>query len=205
MLTRSRFAAINLDHKSKIPGYPDLVQTLENDDAKRSDFLVACLLKLGLKIDLEDKEVPSLSHLHLSSAVPSDISNLMDSLKGVITLRDGEEYLKDENDTFHFEQYSAWRCSPLIETLSSIGGETSDRADTTNNRDIDFDSAVKHVVVHDRTPPAEEETPFFNHAAYYGDLENYRSKKDKDDAAFGQCLLYGKVVTSTNTILEKYA
>lgn len=193
-----------MDHKSTNPGYSDLVQALEEDDKKRSDFLAACLLKLGLDVNRESKEVPSLSRLHLSSAVPSNVSIFMDSLREVITVRGGEEYLKDDNDIFHFEKPTKWAFKSVVDTLPVLTDETTDDLASADDRDIDFDDVVKHVIVHDQTPPTATETPLFNHKTYYSKLKHYRSQKVSGEAEFGQYVLYGDVVTSTNTILEKY-
>ena len=199
-----RFAAINLDHKSEISGYLDIVQALEEDDTKRSDFLTACLLKLGLEVNTENKEVPSLSRLHLSSAISSDISHFMGSLSEVIKLQDGEEYLQDENDTFHFQKPTAWGFGSLVNALPATADKTTDDTTSDDDKNIDYNKVVKRVIVHDKTPPAGKETPYFNHDAYYGNLKHYRSQKENDQAVFGHYILYGDVVTSTNTMLEKY-
>lgn len=203
-LTIFRFAAVNLDHKSKIPGYLDLVKALEEDDTKRSSFLAACLLKLGLKLNVENKEVPSLSRLHLSSAFPGEVSSFMESLKEVIGLRDGKEYLQDDNDTFCFEKASQLDVGSLVDALPAVHTKTTNGFDGADDRDIDFDAVVKHVIVHEKSPPSSGATIHFNHGSYYSDLERYRSQQDSNAAVFGHCILYADVVTSTNTILEKY-
>ena len=57
-----------------------------------------------MKVNEEEQAVPSLSHLHLSAHQASDVSELMASWHEIITLVDGQEYIKGENDTFHFQK-----------------------------------------------------------------------------------------------------
>ena len=198
-----RFAAVNLDHKSKIPGYSNVIKALEEDDSKRTDFLMACLLKLGLEVNEGNTEVPSLSRLHLSSAIPSDTSAFMESLREVITIRDGEEYLKDENDTFHFEKSASWAFGSLVDALPVAKDDKTDETRFGDERDTDYDKIVLRMIVHDKGSPAGKETPYFNHDAYYSNLKHYRSRTNNDEVVFGHYILYGDVVTSTNTLLEK--
>ena len=163
------------------------------------------MLKLGLKLNVENKEVPSLSRLHLSSASPGEVSSFMESLKEVIALRDGKQFLQDDNDTFCFEKASQLDVGSLGDALPAIYTKTTDGFDGADDRDIDFDAVVKHVIVHEKSPPSSGATIHFNHGSYYSDLERYRSQQDSNEAVFGHCILYADVVTSTNTILEKYA
>ena len=199
----SRFAAVNLDHKSAIAGYQDIIKTLEDDDGKRIDFLMACLLKFGLDVNKGNTEVPSLSRLHLSSSVPSDISGFMQSLKEIISIENGEEYIRDEHDTFLLEKSSSWAFGSLRDALPTSGDNKADEANPFKNRAVDSEKMVLRVVLHDGARPAAKETPYFNHEAYYSNLKHYRSGGHDDEMPFGQCILYGDVVTSTNTILEK--
>ena len=165
---------------------------------------MACLLKLGLDVNQENTAVPSLSRLHLSSASSPDTSKFMDSLREVIMIQDGEDYLKDENDTFHFEKPSAWTFGSVINALPGVKDKITDNASAGDDREPDYDKIIKRVIVHDKAPPQGKETPYFNHDAYYSNLKNYEAQKGNDEIVFGQQILYGDVVTSTNTILEKY-
>ena len=206
-LLLARFAAVNLDQESDIDGYAKVVEALSEDDKQRTDFLKACLLKLGLKVSQENTAVPSLSRLHLSSMLPNGTSNIMAGLKEIVSIVDGEEYIKDENDTFHLEKPSAWSLGSLAQALN---GETSEKtgddddADDDGDRFIDYNAVVKRLVVHGKEPPVSKETPYFNHDAFYANLKHYESNSQEANAGFGNNVLYGEVVTSTNTLLEKY-
>ena len=199
-----RFAAINLDKTLNLPGYSEVVAKVAADDEKRSEFLTACLLKLGLQVNEEDKMVPSLSRLHLSTVSPPDLANLMDTLREITTIHDGEEYIKDDNDTFHLEKPSAWALSTLSNAIQGLTVTSTDEPSSNDDRDIDYNAVVKRIIVHASTPPLGKETPYFNHDAFYNNLKHFALQEKDQEIIFGKHLLYGDVVTSTNTMLEKY-
>ena len=164
---------------------------------------MGCLLKLGLSVNQDNTAVPSLSRLHLSSALLDGTSEIMKSLQEVITISDGERYIKDENDTFHLEKPSAWSLGAIADALPSSKDMTDKEIDD-ENRIIDYNSVIKRLVVHEKDPPTSKETPYFNHDAFYANLEHYGSQVQNDDIKMGKTFMYGEVVTSTNTLLEKY-
>ncbi|KAK4694483.1 biotin---protein ligase, partial [Lecanoromycetidae sp. Uapishka_2] len=204
MSPHPEFAAVNLDSNSEIPGYAKIVEALAEDDKQRTDFLMACLLKLGLDVNQENTAVPSLSRLHLSSMLPNGTSAMMKSLREIITITDGEEYIKDENDTFHIEKPSAWSLSSIADSLPGTKKANTDAGDDDEDRIIDYNAVVKRLIVHDKEPPASKETPYFNHHAFFANLKYYQGQGQNESDDFGVNIMYGEVVTSTNTLLEKY-
>lgn len=192
-----------MDSNSEIPGYSKVVEALAEDDKQRTDFLMACLLKLGLDVNQENTAVPSLSRLHLSSVLPNGTSRMMKSLQEITTIVDGEEYIKDENDTFHLEEPSAWSIGSIAHAPPGAQDKTDD-GDFGDDRIIDYNAVVKRLMVHDKEPPASKETPYFNHHAFFANLKHYNSQSQADSDNFGKNIMYGEVVTSTNTLLEKY-
>ena len=202
-LTKPRFAAVNLDKKADGPRYVEVIDTLADDEKHRMDFLKACLTKLGLKIS-EEHHVPSLSRIHLSSLEPSETAEFLASLQELITTDDDEEYIKDENDTFHLEKPSTWKMSKLKSTLPVSEYEKTDEADDAEeDRIVDYNSVIKRLLIHEDGYPMTKETPYFNHNAFYSNLKHYQAQSEEDVTEFGKLLLYGEVVTSTNTMLEK--
>lgn len=177
-----------------------MIEQLEKDDDLRVRFLKGCLIKLGLLVSQESNPVPSLSRLHLSSLVPSGSSEVVAALEDIITIENGEEYIKDDNDTFRIEIPSAWSSGSAV---TKRGEEEADRDDN-EDRILNYSTIIKRIVVHDKEHPASKETPYFNHHAFFGNLSQYQSQLDEENIDFGVHLLYGEVVTSTNTILEKY-
>jgi biotin--protein ligase len=206
----ARFAAVNLDPKCSVPGYSNLVKALADDDEPRANFLKASLTKLGLIVSQETISVPSLSRLHLSSLHPFLVPELLSSWEEIITAEDGEEYIKGENDTFHLEkQVSRWTLNSLVKSLPGISGTNEEnKADQvdgagSDDRIIDFNAITKRLIPHEIDWPGTKETPYFNHHSFYGNLKAYQEEGLSEAEEFGKYLMYGEVVTSTNTMLEK--
>lgn len=200
-----RFDPVNLSRQADIPGYDDLIDQLSADEASRTSFLKACLTKLGLEVSQGTSAVPSLSKIHISSLHPSGVGEILCSLDDVTTRADGEEYVKGGNDLFHLEKPdSRWSLSALSEALASElqkpaknpGRGSPDPTAT------DYNVIPKRIVSHEDGWPDVKETPYFNHADYYSSLREFREKEPESET-WGDVLMYGEVVTSTNTLLEK--
>ncbi|KAI9715170.1 MAG: hypothetical protein M1812_006149 [Candelaria pacifica] len=202
LLTPLRFAAVNLDRHADGPDYSKLVDRVAADDKPRTEFLKACLTKLGLQVSQGNNPVPSLSRLHLSSIQPSDVEELVASLQDIITIRDGEEYIQGENDTFHIEKPAAWSLGSLATALPGVATDNNDKANAVD-RSLDYSTVIKRVCLHSKDYPACKETPDFNHHAFFANLKHYHSSSKESEGDFGKYLMYGEVVTSTNTMLEK--
>ncbi|KAL8790771.1 MAG: hypothetical protein Q9213_000395 [Squamulea squamosa] len=205
--THPEFAASNLDPTIDLPGYDKIVEALKENDQQRTDFLKACLLKLGLHVSQEAMGIPSLSRLHLSSAEIAGIPRLMEALGDIITEQDGEEYIVDENDTFHLEKPSRWSLGSVADaidgTVDTTSGDQQNENEADQDKIIDYDKIVKRLLIHDKEQPESKDTPYFNHNAYVANLKHYQSQSRGSGRIFGKELLYGEVVTSTNTLLEK--
>ncbi|TKX19146.1 biotin-protein ligase-like protein [Elsinoe australis] len=207
------FAAVNLGRGEENPNYPDIVAALAADDKPRVDFMKSCLTKLGLKVNQDSSSVPSLSRLHLSSSKASNLSDITESLSEVITTDGDDQLIKAENDTFLMEQDGTWSVSNLKKVLPAavqnvIGaGETStgtqEESTTEENKMVDYDQVVKRLVIHNSNLPESKETPYFNHNAFFANLEHMSVRNKNTAQTFGRTLMYGEVVTSTNTLLEK--
>lgn len=203
-LTKPRFAAVNLEPKPDVPGFSDVIKALAEDEKHRMDFIKACLMKLGLTVSNE-QNVPSLSYLHLSSSDPADTAGIISSLTHFIEKDEhDEDFLKDENDTFHLIKRSAWKMADLAKALPSDteNKELADPSEGSSDRIIDYNTVTKHIIVHDDDYPQSKATPYFNHNAFYANLHEYQSQLP-GASNFGAHMLYGEVVTSTNTMLEK--
>lgn len=148
--------------------------------------------------------VPSLSRLHLSSYLPAATSELLASLADIISTKDGRDCIEDENDTFRLERASAWSLDSVADALPNVEDAQANGKTVDEDRIIDYDAITKYVVVHDQDLPQGKETPYFNHQAYFANLKHYQSFSSEGEDAVGRHLLYGEVVTSTNTLLEKY-
>ncbi|QKX54761.1 uncharacterized protein TRUGW13939_01850 [Talaromyces rugulosus] len=196
------FAASNLDRSAGGPEYGKLIDRLAADDKSRTDFLKACLSKLGLQVNRETSTVPSLSCLHLSSVEPEYTRAIASSLDELITREESKELLKDVNDTFQIEKLDKFGMRSLEEALPDEENKET-KADAAEDRIIDYNTVVKRLLIHSDEVPSSKLTPYFNHHAFYANLRHYQSQSKEAVVDFGRHLLYGEVVTSTNTILEK--
>ena len=204
MLIHWRFAAVNLDREADVPGFDKVVDALAQDDNQRIDFFKACLWKLGLRVNEEQNAVPSLSRLHLSSVQPEATFELLAALEDIVDNEDGHRIIKDDHDTFCIEQASAWSWDDVADALPRTEDGNADEKAESEDRILDYRTIIKQIVVHDKELPQTRATPYFNHQAYFSNLKHYQStvRRVRDD--FGKHILYGEVVTSTNTLLEKY-
>lgn len=195
----ARFAASNLSRQAEVPGYNSLIAALAADDEARVNFLKACLLKLGLEVSQETSSVPSLSRLHLSALYPADVGELLHAFNDIISKDGGEEFIRAENDIFHIEKpQSRWSMGLLSAALDAASGKTK-----LKDNIIDHNRIIKRIAAHEEAWPEPKETPYFNHAVFYSSLQEFR---DQDDGAetWGDSFMYGEIVTSTNTLLDKY-
>ncbi|ROW01227.1 hypothetical protein VMCG_05938 [Cytospora schulzeri] len=206
------FAAVNLEPHPHVEGYNDLIKALGEDDDHRTNFLKACLEKLGLEVRFEDSSIPSLSKLHLSALDPMEVGGLLVSFDDIITKDEqGEEFIKGENDTFHLEHPdSRWRVDDLREALQAAHVDDIDEKKVRDDPSkagavdglIDYNKLVKTIIPHETAWPEPKETPYFNHHDFYASLQEFR-RRETEAYEWGDALLYGEVVTSTNTLLEK--
>jgi biotin--protein ligase len=161
--------------------------------AKSEELLRACMGKLGLKLEHKKDDGLQLSVLHISSITPSNAQKLKDSWHDLIIPRDQAEYIVDMKDTFR------------IETVTT---ETSVKMNEKSNESLAaFDPSRQSdlsIFVHVQDHPTHEETPFFDHNEFYSGLRQHQSTSPQQLDGFGSYIMYGQVMTSTNTILEKW-
>lgn len=156
---------------------------MAEDDERRTQFLRACLEKLGLLTSHESSSVPSLSRLHLSSLHHFLIPELLASWDDIIVTEDGEEYIRAENDSFHLEKEdSRWSLGSLVKSLpiSEILGENTANQvdDTARDGILDYNKITKSIISHEEDWPALKETPYFNHHSYYSNLRSYQKERN---------------------------
>ena len=170
-----------------------LTKNLEGTDlkcAKSEELLRVCIGKLGLKLEEKKDNDLQLSVLHVSSITPSNAQKLKDSWNNLIIPRDQAEYIIDMKDTFRIETVTTERIN-----------EKSSRSLAACNPSPGSDLSI---FVHVQEHPTNEETPFFNHNEFYSGLRQRRSISLWELDGFGSYIMYGQVMTSTNTILEKW-
>lgn len=175
------------------------------DDTLRTDFLKACLEKLGLQVSQDTTTVPSLSCLHLSSIEPEYTQAIVASLAEVVTKNEHKDILQDNNDIFHIETASKSSGRYEMEDLKNAlpDTETTKATGIDDGGIVDYNAVVKRLLIHDELPSSKL-TPYFNHHAFFSNLQHYQSLSREAAIDFGRSIIYGEVVTSTNTMLEKY-
>lgn len=147
-------------------------------------------------------EVPALTSLHLSSIANTEVTELLYSFGNVVEKEGGQEYIKDEADTFHIKTDAA---SPNISALAISDSTSGDLASDANGT-VDYNKILKVIIPHETSLPTSADTPRFNHKLYFSSLKTYQLLEDgAAEWQWGNVFMYGDVVTSTNTLLEKYA
>jgi biotin---protein ligase len=149
--------------------------------------------------------VPSLSSLHLSSINHTEVGELLYTWEGIMDKENGEEYIRGENDTFHIQNRSSrWSLSDLKTALPSNPDQSNANAGDQSHLNglVEYSTILKPIVPHEQAWPDIKETPNFHHTLYYSSLKAYRETEEAAED-WGNNLIYGEVVTSTNTLLEK--
>lgn len=198
-IEQQRFAAENLHRQPDVPNYDDLIDRLAADDRTRTEFLAACLELLGLEVNKDaDFVLPSLTSLHLTAEDNQLVEEVLFSWQDAIDKDDGQEFIKAEVDTFRIRcKDSAWDLSDLKDALSRRTSYTAAQGIP------DYTKIIKDIVAHENSLPDTALTPRFNHTLFYSSLRKYR-QAEREAEDWGSVLLYGDVVTSTNSLLEKY-
>ncbi|KAG6318611.1 hypothetical protein E4U22_005245, partial [Claviceps purpurea] len=201
--THPEFAPANLSPQPGIPEYADLIRTLQEHNEARLAFLRACLRKLGLEVSAaENASVPILSSIHLTAVHGSHVSELLYSWASVIEGEGDDEYIRGEGDTFriHSDQngltvrdLKALRGLPADDDHDDAAGETAGI--------LDYSAVTKVIVAHEKDLPTTEMTPRFDHKVYFANLARFQLMEEGAES-WGNVLMYGDVVTSTNSLLE---
>lgn len=188
------------DLLKSIPGnkeYSSVIDTLATFNLARVEFIKAILQKMGLKVNMHEVPVPSLSRLCLTSSFPQSLEYIIEGWRKTVGLS-GELHnvLKGNNDTFRI-----WNASRHEKYKNSSLSATEKRYYDT----FEFDKIVKDIDVYHTGVPDNKVTPLFNHTHYYNSLLSYRTAlgPGMSTHTIGNTLLYGEVVTSTSTMLFK--
>ncbi|KAI5360387.1 Putative biotin-protein ligase [Septoria linicola] len=208
------FAGTNLNRNEPTnPDYSTIVDALLATDQQRTVFLKTCLSKLGLEVSQEAQPVPSLSPIHLTAMKPAMINDLLATWaqEGIVVNEEGHAVIRGENDTFRlphnaiFETQQGSKPSETSNAADVVGSDdVGSYADGATDRIPDYNAADKILIAHTQAQPDIKTTPHFKHCEFYHWLDSYRTKNGGGIVGdFGRVLLYGEVVTSTQTILEK--
>lgn len=189
---------MNLSPKPDIPHYEDLMTKLSVADESRIGFLRCCLRKLGLSPNSASQSAPPLTSLHLTSFDNDSVADLLCSWDSIIQKDNGEELIRAEEDTFRIESEED---QVGMEELRDALPATQDTT-VGENGVVDYSAIVKRVIAHEKSLPSQKQTPRFNHKLFYTSLKGFQAL-ERGAETWGNVLLYGDVVTSTNKLLER--
>lgn len=162
---------------------------------------------MNLQVNDTELSVPSLSCLHLSSILSTETPAILANLVDIISEEDGKKIIKGANDTFILERSVTVSADGIKGANTSISPTLLANRGTSDlpsiDSDLDYDDAIKRILVHEDEYPTPKETPYFNHHAFFANWAAYIRQTSGTEGHFGKHLLYGEVVTSTSTMLEK--
>lgn len=167
--------------------HPDIVRDVAAQLESRTAFVKRLLSEyLDLEVSADDNPVPKLTPLHLCSAPgwrPSVVQylNMVDSMIVDEPTSGGgsRRVLKDANDTFALLPYD----SLLLEPHG--------------------DEKAVYYYTPEGQYPTVQQTPYFNFGVYFTELQRAAEKSGLVGKVLGALVMYGEVVTSTSTMLER--
>lgn len=160
--------------------------------------MVACLEKLGLEVSSQDAAPPTLTSLHLSGMDNTMVSELLCALEEITDKENGQELIKGEVDTFRIRSKDgSWDMNELKEALPNLPATELDAHGIP-----DYKAMTKDIIAHENALPDLKMTPRFDHKLFFSSLKQFQQIKS-EASKWGNILLYGDVVTSTNSLLEK--
>lgn len=184
-----------------------ILSDVKLSETSRQHFLKRVLLKLGL--DIPDNDTPTMASRPLPQFLtctprhPMIVSQIVDALSQSRPSSFGDQalkVLKDAEDEFHFHSYHPDESGELLASLR--------RAETIDQETLNWQP--KHIVVcSDGVLPERKMTPLFDFEVYFNALHRAREqeglKDDNEEGSWGmgEALLYGEVLTSTQTMLTK--
>lgn len=154
----------------------------------RLEMLRASLTALELDVGAGPAAPPQLSALYLSSDRPGLVSDVAAAIAAASEMSGpAETTLCDRHDTFIMQ--------PVPTAGSFETAPTTTDAATDTEAEPDLHAEPKRIFVCDASLPDRTRTPLFDTNAYFARLG--------PRAKIGRALLYGEVVTSTQTMLDR--
>ncbi|KAK3952032.1 biotin-protein ligase [Pseudoneurospora amorphoporcata] len=201
------FAGASLKPHASIPGYDKLIEEVTADETARLEFLAACLIKLGLSLPSKDAwddihRPTNMLNLYCHEGHFEPFVNRLLGRSSAAVATDGSFWLEDRFglDVFHFE----W---------------TSDGAWSTNYDPRQFGKPVYRVNVISNVAGSGVDESRFDYDLYFASLNEFRMLElnrgiktwkqalgsngwPNMKLTWGNHLMYGETVTSTNTLLS---
>jgi len=165
-------------------------------EQRRFALIKSTLLSLGLQLPQSPEKVASYplpQYLTSHPSKPRIISQIVDSIAAP---SHGSQLsvFEDKGDTFNFHR---------LEESEGLVKQARDICQSSNPSEWQ----PKHIILCSDALPDRTQTPLFDIGFYYESLSIARKREGGSEIAvpwgMGEALLYGEVVTSTQTLLEK--
>lgn len=189
--------------------YKEIIKELKEENYRRLEFMKSLFEYMNLKVQSNFQDInglPKITPLKLTSQSSSALQTLIDKFSEKIGFKGiKHDVLVGDEDTFLFvdtENDKNYKFGSVELNSKQILLPKQTDHDKEEEEDIDPSDMTKVVEAFFHSLPPPESTPYFNHQLFYDSLLDYRDKtRCKGD--YGSILLYGQVITSTSTILEK--
>ncbi|KAK6518521.1 biotin holocarboxylase synthetase, variant 2 [Arthrobotrys conoides] len=169
-------------------GTNGLPENWESNEKQRLMFMSALFKLLGLKSNNSTElKPPHLSDLHLSGLNTGEVTSLLGILREVRSPGRSAAtsmVIEAESTTFLFEANGIAPINSMLENFASDNSMTT------------------YVRTYEGAPPEYEKTPHFDILNYFQHLREYQEQSTKK-LNYGSPLLYGELMTSTNSIIDK--
>ncbi|KAF8420495.1 biotin-protein ligase [Tirmania nivea] len=157
-----------------------------------------------------DRNVGGKEYGELVDKVTEDHEKQAGFLKGMLRklgLRVSQEtYMIPKLTVLHLTSVYPEDVGSLLGNLRTAGLLTKEgdkEMIVAENDTFIYHKVIKTIHPHSTFQPSKFLTPYFSHSLYYKSLNTYRSQSRQSPSQFGSFLLYGEVITSTSTILDK--
>lgn len=167
--------------------YTQIINKLIETNESRQLFLRSCLQKFGLTVNENEIVRPRLTPITFSSPIAGQVSSIVKEIVDNVGLQgESNDLIKGNTDIIRLHQ-----------------GEEPNSAHQLNKQEEfeDPDTAVKELYVFSDSLPDRRLTPYFDIKQYFRYLQEYYGSLTPGSA--GATLLYGEVVTSTSSMLDK--
>ncbi|KAF9260681.1 class II aaRS and biotin synthetase [Marasmius fiardii PR-910] len=170
---------------------------IDEPERRRLFLLQLALQEVGIRAPshMNDDTVYRPLPQFLLSSKAGAISKVLERI-GQSTIGPESTPLKDENDTFHFHEFE--EAAQLVDEARNSPSRSNDPA-TWQPKQV--------IVCREQAIPDRTLTPLFDITLFFQALAEARTKggcqTDEGEWGCGEVFLYGEVVTSTQTMLDK--
>ncbi|OLL21649.1 Biotin--protein ligase [Neolecta irregularis DAH-3] len=167
----------NLTQNAELDGHKEIIAQLIEADTSRDRFMRNILAQFSLRVSHLTAVLPPISPIYLASTYENLTTAIVNRFK---QQSDQKFEIHDKNDKFVLCEQDLFNMTELTSTLP----------------DQDLNDIPKQLIPAFKYP----DIPGFSLPLYFHALKNLQ----RPGQTFGQTVLYSNIVSSTQTILEKY-